>query len=177
MCANEYDIYTVYYNIYNITSTQVYIYIHIYTYIHISIYTYIHIYIYIYTYLHIYIYTYVYIYIYIYISLFELPVDGSGQARRPDPTRPSRNEPRSTRVASTVAPTGSFDRPSRPKIARRGIFDRLGRPRWLKKGSEERFWSILGRFWVLWGSILLVFRWPSARAGRFARRRGDYRKT
>ena len=85
-------------------------------------------------------------------SLFELPVDGSGPGADhtdlPAPTGlPS--EPRSTRVASTVAPTSRFDRPSRLKIARRAAFDRLSRPKWLEKRSEERFWSILGRFGVL----------------------------
>ena len=54
------------------------------------------------------------------------------------------SEPRSTQVASTVAPKGLFDRPSRPKSTRKGLFEELGRPKWLENGSEERFWSILG---------------------------------
>ena len=41
-----------------------------------------------------------------------------------------------------------FERPRRPKRARTGIFERLCRPKWLQEGSAERFWSLLGRFWV-----------------------------
>ena len=63
------------------------------------------------------------------------------------------SEPRSTQVASTVAPRGSVDPPSRPKSARTRFFDRLFRPKWLEKGVGERFWSILGRFGVDFGSI------------------------
>ena len=58
------------------------------------------------------------------------------------------SEPRSPQVASTVAPTGFFRRPSRSKSARTGFLDQLCRPKLLEKGSEERFWSLLGRFWV-----------------------------
>ena len=72
------------------------------------------------------------------------------------PTGPP-TEPRSTQVASTGAPTGRFDRPSRLKIARRAPFDRLSRLKWLEKRSEERFRSILGRFGVLWGIDFRVF--------------------
>ena len=68
------------------------------------------------------------------------------QQARPDAPTGLPSEPRSTQVASTVAPTGFFDRPSRLKMARRADFDRLSRLNWLEKRSEERFWSILGRF-------------------------------
>ena len=72
------------------------------------------------------------------------------------------SEPRSTHVASTVAPRGSFDRPSRPQSARAGFFDRHFRPKWREKGAEERFWSLLGRFGVPrrvdFGGIFVIFR-------------------
>ena len=72
----------------------------------------------------------------------------NGRARRGGPS-----EPRSPQVASTVAPTGLFDRPSRAKSARTRFFDRLFRPKWLEKGVGKRFWSILDRFGVDFGSI------------------------
>ena len=57
-------------------------------------------------------------------------------------------EPLGTTVEATRASLPIA--PSRPKSARIGIFDRLARPKWLDKGSEERFWSLLGRFWHPW---------------------------
>ena len=101
---------------------------------------------------------------------------GASQADQTRPTGPP-SEPRSTQVASTVAPTGFFDRPSRPKSARRGFVDRFCRPKWLEEGSEERFWSILARFWVLRRSNVVFFQCFFARAGRPMRRRGDIVKT
>ena len=87
------------------------------------------------------------IYIYIYISITILPSDAWTRAHLGRPgwldlgpqIDPSRFDSRSTSL---------FDRPSRPKSARRGLFDRLFRPKWLEKGSERRFWTLLGRFWV-----------------------------
>ena len=91
------------------------------------------------------------------------------------PSEPSRLARR-----SPVAPTGLFERPSRPKIARMGIFDRLTRPKSLQEGSEEPFWSILGRFWVLrrvdFGDFAMRSRLIGLVRSKKKRRRGDLRK-
>ena len=111
-----------------------------------------------------------------YISITILPL-GHWGPRLGARALASPSEPSRLARRSPVAPTGLFERPSRPKSARTCFFDRFFRPKWLAKGSKERFWSILGRFWLARGSILVYFQWFSARACRLARRRFEKEAT
>ena len=98
-----------------------------------------------------------------------------GAPTRPDLTPPTGlpSEPRSTQVASTVAPRGLFDRPSRPKSARTGSSTDFFDPSASKRVPKSDF----GRSRVDFGCPGGIFRESFAPAGWFGRKCDDLRKT